>query len=125
MWLSASAFFSQYFRVYSPISFGKQYDKNGDYIRHFLPVLKDMPAKYIYEPWTAPLEVQRRAGCVVGTDYPAPIVDHAVVMKTNMAAMKAAYAGGGGGEGSSGAGGSKSSSAGAAGTAAKRPRKGA
>lgn len=135
MWLSASAFFSQYFRVYSPVSFGKQYDKDGAFIRHFLPVLKDMPAKYIYEPWTAPLEVQRRAGCVVGTggDYPAPIVDHAVVMKANMVAMKAAYAAGGSqnsGEGSSGAGGSKSggaggSKSGGAGTAAKRPRKGA
>ena len=93
-WLSASAFFSQYFRVYSPIAFGKQYDKNGDYIRKYLPVLKDMPAKYIYEPWTAPPEVQRKAGCVVGQDYPAPIVDHAVVSKANMAKMKAAYAAG-------------------------------
>lgn len=40
MWLSASAFFHQFFRVYSPVSFGKKYDKNGDFIRHFLPVLK-------------------------------------------------------------------------------------
>ncbi len=40
MWLSASAFFHQFFRVYSPVSFGKKYDKNGDFIRHYLPVLK-------------------------------------------------------------------------------------
>ena len=33
MWLSASAFFHQYFRVYSPIAFGKKTDKNGDFIR--------------------------------------------------------------------------------------------
>jgi cryptochrome len=33
MWLSASAFFSQYFRVYSPIAFGKKYDPNGNFIR--------------------------------------------------------------------------------------------
>ena len=46
MWLSASAFFHQYYRVYSPVSFGKQYDPNGDYIRHFIPALKLMPAKY-------------------------------------------------------------------------------
>jgi cryptochrome len=26
MWLSASAFFHQYYRVYSPVSFGKQYE---------------------------------------------------------------------------------------------------
>lgn len=91
MWLSCSSFFYQYYRCYSPVSFPKKYDKNGDYVRHFLPVLRDMPAKYIYEPWTAPKEVQRRAGCVVGRDYPAPIVDHATASKQNMSRMKAAY----------------------------------
>lgn len=40
MWLSASSFFYQYFRVYSPITFGKKYDPEGKYVRHFLPVLK-------------------------------------------------------------------------------------
>lgn len=110
-----------------PCSFGKQYDKGGAYIRHFLPILKvsllcvracsavgvllqqaqtcaggwcwrpraleacsllhprlsltrhastaaphcqDFPAKYIYEPWTAPLAVQQAAGCIIGKDYP-------------------------------------------------------
>jgi cryptochrome len=90
-WLSASAFFSQYFRVYSPVSFGKQYDKNGDYIRKYIPALEKMPAKYIYEPWTAPAEVQRAANCIVGVDYPKPIVDHATIHKENMARMKKAY----------------------------------
>ncbi|XP_025115307.1 cryptochrome-1-like isoform X3 [Pomacea canaliculata] len=33
LWLSASAFFHQYFRVYSPVAFGKKTDKNGDYIK--------------------------------------------------------------------------------------------
>lgn len=40
MWLSCSAFFAQYYRVYSPITFGKKYDKSGEYVRNFLPVLK-------------------------------------------------------------------------------------
>lgn len=53
---------SQFFRVYSPISFGKQYDKEGAFIRRFLPVLRRFPAKYIYEPWTAPLSVQQACG---------------------------------------------------------------
>ena len=46
------------------------------------------------------------AGCVIGVDYPFPIVDHAVVSKENMGKMKAAYdagklakEGGGGGGG--------------------------
>ncbi|KAL2243437.1 UNVERIFIED_CONTAM: (6-4)DNA photolyase [Sesamum indicum] len=40
LWLSCSSFFYQYNRIYSPISFGKKYDPNGNFIRHFLPILK-------------------------------------------------------------------------------------
>ncbi|KAG2379788.1 (6-4)DNA photolyase [Vigna angularis] len=72
MWLSCSSFFYQYNRIYSPTTFGKKYDPNGDYIRHFLPVLKDMPKEYIYEPWTAPKSIQTKANCIIGKDYPIP-----------------------------------------------------
>lgn len=40
MWLSCSSFFYQYYRVYSPITFGQKYDKSGEFVRNFLPVLK-------------------------------------------------------------------------------------
>ena len=70
MWLSASAFFHQYFRVYSPIVFGKKTDPSGAYIRKYLPKLAKFPDKFIYEPWTAPPATQKAAGCIIGTDYP-------------------------------------------------------
>ncbi|KAG0486358.1 hypothetical protein HPP92_008453 [Vanilla planifolia] len=37
LWLSCSSFFYQYHRIYSPISFGKKYDPNGNYVKHFSP----------------------------------------------------------------------------------------
>ena len=37
-------------------------------LHRFIPALKDIPDKYIYEPWTAPLEVQQRARCIIGKD---------------------------------------------------------
>ncbi|KAM5132326.1 cryptochrome-1-like isoform 1-T1 [Mantella aurantiaca] len=92
LWLSASAFFHQFFRVYSPVAFGKKTDKNGDYIKKYLPLLKKFPAEYIYEPWKAPRSVQERAGCIIGKDYPKPIVVHETVSKQNIQRMKAAYA---------------------------------
>src|SRR5699024_5651982 len=60
MWLSATAFFNQYYRVYSPVTFGKKYDPEGKVIRRVVPQLARLPTKYIDEPWTAPLDVQQR-----------------------------------------------------------------
>ncbi|XP_031265156.1 (6-4)DNA photolyase [Pistacia vera] len=92
MWLSCSSFFYQYNRIYSPVSFGKKYDPNGNYIRHFLPVLKDMPKQYIYEPWTAPLSVQTQAKCIIGRDYPKPVVSHDSASKECKRKLGEAYA---------------------------------
>jgi len=33
-----------------------------------------MPAKYIYEPWEAPVAVQKKCGVIIGENYPNPIV---------------------------------------------------
>uniref|UniRef100_A0A8D0G0U5 Photolyase/cryptochrome alpha/beta domain-containing protein n=1 Tax=Sphenodon punctatus TaxID=8508 RepID=A0A8D0G0U5_SPHPU len=91
-WLSASAFFHQFFRVYSPVAFGKKTDKSGEYIKKYLPFLRKFPTEYIYEPWKAPRSMQEQAGCIIGKDYPKPIVVHEVVSKRNIERMKAAYA---------------------------------
>lgn len=91
MWLSASAFFHQYFRVYSPVAFGKKTDPKGNYIRKYVPELAKYPAGCIYEPWKASLSDQRAYGCVLGTDYPHRIVKHEVVHKENIKRMGAAY----------------------------------
>ena len=91
MWLSASAFFHQYFRVYSPVAFGKKTDPTGSYIRKYVPELAKYPAGSIYEPWKVSLSEQRKYRCVLGTDYPHRIVDHDVVHKENIKRMTAAY----------------------------------
>ncbi|KAJ1408554.1 FAD binding domain of DNA photolyase-domain-containing protein [Ochromonadaceae sp. CCMP2298] len=97
-WLSASNFFYQYYRVYSPVAFGKKTDPNGDYIRMWIPQLANFPTKYIYEPWKAPRAVQEAAHCIVGQDYPMPMIDHDSARDENLASMKAAYAAQGGAE---------------------------
>lgn len=91
-WLSCSAFFHQYFRCYSPIVFFKKTDPNGNFIKKHVPILAKFPAKYIYEPWTAPKGIQIACGCIIGKDYPRPMVEHSRVSKENMSRMKKAYA---------------------------------
>ncbi|CAI9734178.1 Hypothetical predicted protein [Octopus vulgaris] len=91
MWLSCSSFFQQFFHCYCPVGFGKRIDPNGDFIRHYLPILKRFPAKYIYEPWNAPESVQKTAKCIVGKDYPIPMVTHSEVSRINMERMRQVY----------------------------------
>ena len=45
-------------------------------MRHYVPELRHVPGEYLREPWTMPEAVQRESGCLIGEDYPGPIVDH-------------------------------------------------
>jgi deoxyribodipyrimidine photo-lyase len=60
---------SPYYRVFNPTRQGEQFDPDGEYVRRWVPELRDVPTRYVHEPWLAP------GGVPAG--YPAPIVDHA------------------------------------------------
>uniref|UniRef100_W5NBN8 Cryptochrome circadian regulator 2 n=1 Tax=Lepisosteus oculatus TaxID=7918 RepID=W5NBN8_LEPOC len=91
MWLSCSAFFQQFFHCYCPVGFGRRTDPSGDYIRRYIPKLKEYPNRYIYEPWNAPEIVQKAANCVIGVDYPKPMINHAQASRLNIERMKQIY----------------------------------
>ena len=79
-----------YFRIFNPVLQGEKFDPNGDFVRRWLPALAHVPAPFIHKPWMmTPLE-QRQAGCVLGQDYPAPIVDHAAARERTLAAYQRA-----------------------------------
>lgn len=67
-WLSCVAFYSQFYRCYSPIAFPKKTDNNGDFVRHYVPELASFDKKYIYEPWKAPIADQKKWGCLIKGD---------------------------------------------------------
>ena len=101
-WLSCTAFYSQFYRCYSPIAFPKKTDANGDFVRHFCPELANYPTKFIYEPWKAPIADQKKAGCLVKGDgspdeedglkiYPKPMFDFNERRTICIDAMKSAY----------------------------------
>ena len=64
-----------YFRVFNPVRQQQRFGADGVYVRRWVPELEALPDRWLAEPWTAPEEVQREAGCVIGTDYPEPLVD--------------------------------------------------
>jgi len=63
-----------FFRIFNPVTQGKKFDENGEYVRRFVPELKKMPMKYLHNPWEAPEKVLVEAGVQLGEDYPLPIV---------------------------------------------------
>jgi deoxyribodipyrimidine photo-lyase len=65
-------------RIYNPTLQGRRFDPDGSYIRRHVPELARAPDDRLFEPWTMTEAEQRAAGCAIGTDYPAPIVDHRV-----------------------------------------------
>lgn len=65
-----------YRRLYSPSSQRDKYDPAGAYVRKYVPELKKVDDKYLSEPWKMPDEEQEKASCIIGKEYPAPIVDH-------------------------------------------------
>ncbi len=71
-----------YFRVFNPVLQSKKFDPEGEYIRRYVPELKNMSNKDIHAPWLVPLA--KPAG------YPLPIVDHATVKDRVVALFKRA-----------------------------------
>jgi deoxyribodipyrimidine photo-lyase len=63
-------------RMYNPSAQQERHDPDGAYVRRWCPELRDVPLERLAEPWTMTESEQEAAGCVIGRDYPAPIVDH-------------------------------------------------
>ena len=87
-----------YFRIFNPVTQSQRFDPKGQFIRSYLPQLAHVPDRYIHAPWKMGLSEQREARCVIGRDYAAPIVDHAVARSKTLEryakARKARSAGG-------------------------------
>ena len=67
-----------FFRIFNPVTQGEKFDPSGAYIKKWIPELTKVPAKFIHSPWKMTKSEQEAVGCVLGKDYPLPIVDHKV-----------------------------------------------
>jgi deoxyribodipyrimidine photo-lyase len=69
---------SPYFRIFNPILQSKKFDPEGKFIKQFIPELIHVPKEFIHEPDTMPKDLQIKYRCVIGKDYPFPIVNHEI-----------------------------------------------
>ncbi len=66
-----------YFRIFNPVTQSQKFDPQGGFIRKYVPELAGCDDKFIHAPWLMTPEQQKKAGVIIGRDYPAPVVDHA------------------------------------------------
>ncbi|MFM2587933.1 deoxyribodipyrimidine photo-lyase [Vibrio sp. TBV020] len=57
-----------YFRIFNPVTQGERFDPKGEFVREWLPELRQVPDKVLHKPWH-----WSESNFL---SYPAPIVDH-------------------------------------------------
>jgi deoxyribodipyrimidine photo-lyase len=70
-----------YFRIFNPVLQGEKFDPQGQYVRRWVPELKDLPNKTLHKPWESGLKAL--------TSYPSPLVDHSTARADALAAFQA------------------------------------
>ncbi len=63
-----------YFRIFNPVLQGEKFDPDGDYVRQWVPELRDMSEKFIHKPWDAGPLILKAAGVTLGGTYPEPLI---------------------------------------------------
>jgi len=62
-------------RYFNIVGQAQKYDSDGEYVRHWLPELKYVPDEFIHEPWKMSDDQQKLNECILGKDYPKPMID--------------------------------------------------
>ena len=64
-----------YFRVFNPFLQSKKFDPDGLYIKKYVPELSLLPSILLHSPLDISIEDQLKYKCIIGKDYPKPIID--------------------------------------------------
>ena len=68
-------------RAYSIVKQSIDQDPNGEFIKRWVPELNLVPTEHIHQPWLMSMKEQQEASCIIGLDYPEPIVDEKITRK--------------------------------------------
>jgi deoxyribodipyrimidine photo-lyase len=75
-----------YFRIFNPATQCERHDPEGDYVREYVPELRDVPTEKIHA-WPT-LDADEREA--LAPDYPGPVVDHSERRERALAMFEAA-----------------------------------
>jgi deoxyribodipyrimidine photo-lyase len=80
-------------RIYNPYKQAEEHDAAGAFVRRWVPELSALSDADLIRPEQTPAMMQQMTGCVIGRDYPLPVVHHETaygVARDRMHAMKLA-----------------------------------
>jgi deoxyribodipyrimidine photo-lyase len=80
------------FRYFNIPKQSKDYDANGDYVKHWLPALEQLPAQKVHSPWKLQPVEQKGFNVRLGVDYPNPVVDLQKSVEVNQRRYEEAWA---------------------------------
>lgn len=63
-------------RIYNPRKQVRDNDSDGEFIKKYIPELRNLPSKYLDRPEKTPLSVQDEYNVDIGEDYPYPVVEY-------------------------------------------------
>lgn len=62
-------------RMYNPVKQSQEHDQDGEFIRKWVPELREVPTTFIHEPWKMSLMDQTFAGIELDNLYTKPVVN--------------------------------------------------
>lgn len=68
-------------RVYNPIKQAQDQDPKGEFVRYWLPYMKNVPDTWLFQPWLMTQAVQENIGLKIGQEIPAAVVDLTLALK--------------------------------------------
>ena len=87
-WAASTGTDSQpYFRIFNPLLQSERFDKDGKFVRKYVPELASLKGKAVYDPFH---ELSQKEFAKL--DYPKPIVDHKIARDLCLETFKAALA---------------------------------
>ena len=75
-----------YFRIFNPVAQGERFDRDGRYVRRWVPELSSLPDRFLHRPFEAGAAVLSKSGIRLGVDYPEPLVGHKEARERALAA---------------------------------------
>lgn len=89
-WVAGSgADSAPYYRIFNPVLQGEKFDPLGEYVKKWLPELKNIPDRFIHSPWKLSDSELYRLGVVLGKNYPQRMVIHEQARNEALARYKA------------------------------------